>query len=86
LPAKTTPLLEQMSVLAPLLLPKNSDFAVALGAARLALCATTGANPVEIMTPPIFTKEIVPNIQHKNAYDEEYKRFRKLYPLLKELN
>ena len=70
----------------PLLLPKNSDFAVALGAARLALCATTGANPVEIMTPPIFAKEIAPNIQHKNAYDEEYKRFRKLYPLLKELN
>ncbi len=70
----------------PLLLPKNGDFGAALGAARLAFCATTGANPVEIMTPPVFAKEITPNIQHKNGYDEEYKRFRKLYPVLKELN
>ena len=70
----------------PLLLPENGDFGAALGAARLAFCATTGTNPVEIMTPPVFAKEITPNIQHKNGYDEEYKHFRKLYPLLKELN
>jgi len=43
-------------------------------------------HPDEIMTPPVFAKEITPNIQHKNGYDEEYKRFRKLYPVLKELN
>jgi len=70
----------------PLLLPENGDFGAALGAARLAFCATTGANPVEIMTPPVFAKEITPNIKYKNDYDEEYKHFRKLYPLLKELN
>jgi hypothetical protein len=38
------------------------------------------------MTPPVIATEITPNIQYKNDYDEEYKHFRKLYPLLKELN
>jgi xylulokinase len=60
-------------------LPEDGDFGGALGAARLGLCAATGANPAEVMTMPPIKSTIAPDRSLSGAYDQQYQRYRALY-------
>ena len=65
-------------------MPEDGDFGGALGAARLGLCAATGANPAEVMTMPAIKTVIAPDARLSAAYTEQYQRYRALYPAIEE--
>jgi xylulokinase len=65
-------------------LPEDGDFGGALGAARLGLCAATGANPADIMTMPPIKTVIAPDASLSAAYSDQYERYRALYPAIEE--
>ncbi|GLQ12300.1 xylulokinase [Devosia yakushimensis] len=65
-------------------LPEDGDFGGALGAARLGLCAATGANPADIMTMPPIKTVIAPDTSLSAAYSDQYQRYRALYPAIEE--
>ncbi|MGG7568124.1 xylulokinase [Rhodovulum sp. DZ06] len=67
----------------PLALPKGSELGAAMGAARLAICAATGAAPEDVMTPPETSEIIAPDPAHRAAWEDGYARYRALYPALK---
>ena len=69
----------------PLLLPKDGDFGAALGAARLAQCAVTGAEPEAVMTTPDIASTVTPNAGLVGAFDAAYARYKRLYPAMKAL-
>lgn len=57
----------------------------ALGAARLAMIAATGATPESVITRPAVSETIEPEAGLSEAYAEAYARFRTLYPSIKAL-
>ena len=57
----------------------------ALGAARLAICGVTGADPKKIMTPPLVQKTIQPRRDVSAQYEAAYQRFHASYPVLRQL-
>ena len=61
---------------APLTQPKGGEFGAALGAARLALVATTGAESDQAMPPPAVGAVIEPERSLVAAYEEAYQEFR----------
>ncbi|HTM79365.1 MAG TPA: FGGY-family carbohydrate kinase, partial [Devosia sp.] len=65
-------------------LPEDGDFGGALGAARLGLCAATGADPASIMTMPAIKTVIAPDKGLINAYADQYARYCALYPAIEE--
>jgi xylulokinase len=65
-------------------LPEDGDFGGALGAARLGLCAATGANPADVMTMPPIKTTIAPDTKLSAAYSDQYARYRALYPAIEE--
>ncbi|UXN71330.1 xylulokinase [Devosia neptuniae] len=65
-------------------LPEDGDFGGALGAARLGLCAATGANPADVMTMPPIKTVIAPDTSLSAAYSDQYARYRALYPAIEE--
>ncbi len=65
-------------------LPEDGDFGGALGAARLGLCAATGADPSQVMTMPAIKTVIAPDKGLTNAYADQYARYRALYPAIEE--
>ena len=65
-------------------LPEDGDFGGALGVARLGLCAAEGADPAEIMTMPAIARVIAPDPALRNAYSDQYARYRALYPAIEE--
>ncbi len=65
-------------------LPEDGDFGGALGAARLGLCAATGASPAEVMTMPPVKTTIAPDDKLSAAYSDQYARYRALYPAIEE--
>ena len=65
-------------------LPEDGDFGGALGAARLGLCAATGAKPADVITMPGIKSTIAPDASLKQAYDDQYARYRALYPAIEE--
>ncbi|SLN53431.1 Xylulose kinase [Falsiruegeria litorea R37] len=67
----------------PLQLPAQGEFGAALGAARLAICGVTGADPARIMAKPDIAETIDPNPNLKSAFDDAYTDFRSSYPALK---
>jgi xylulokinase len=67
-----------------LALPADGDFGGALGAARLGLCAATGADPLAVMTPPAIRAVIAPDPALRAAYADQYQRYRALYPAIEE--
>ena len=69
----------------PVALPDKGEFGAALGAARLAICGVTGANPQDVMTPPDIASVIEPRADLVGAYEEGYTKFRAAYPALKGL-
>ncbi|WP_299025363.1 xylulokinase [uncultured Sulfitobacter sp.] len=69
----------------PLAVPADGDFGAALGAARLAQCAVTGADPATVMTAPDIDEIIQPNPALIAAYDAGYIQYKRLYPAMKAL-
>ncbi|MEX0350919.1 MAG: xylulokinase [Paracoccaceae bacterium] len=67
----------------PLALPAGGEFGAALGAARLAICAETDADPRQVMTPPEISEIIAPRMDLAALYDEAYQTYRALYPALR---
>ncbi|MDP5217710.1 xylulokinase [Ruegeria sp. 2205SS24-7] len=67
-----------------LALPAGGEFGAALGAARLAICAETGADPAQVMTAPEISETIAPSSDLTARYDEAYQTYRALYPALRQ--
>ncbi|MGR3803330.1 xylulokinase [Marinibacterium profundimaris] len=65
--------------------PEAGEFGAALGAARLAICGVTGADPSAVMTPPAIAETIDPDPTLVPAFAEAQARFRGSYPQVKEL-
>ncbi len=68
----------------PLLVPDGAALGAALGAARLAIAAATGADPRAICAAPEIAETIEPDPGLVLAYTEGYARFRALHPALQE--
>ncbi|MCL6282416.1 xylulokinase [Ruegeria sp. 2012CJ41-6] len=67
-----------------LALPAGGEFGAALGAARLAICAESGADPDQVMTAPEISETIAPRADLTALYDEAYQSYRTLYPALRQ--
>lgn len=63
---------------------EEGEVGAALGAARLGRLAATGDDPAQICTRPRRLASFVPRASAASAYDEAYRRWRELYPALKE--
>ena len=64
--------------------PHDGDFGGAFGAARLGLCAATGARPEEVCTMPEIKSVVEPEDDLVEQYDAQYARYRALYPAIEE--
>ncbi|MBB4267959.1 xylulokinase [Roseospira visakhapatnamensis] len=64
--------------------PEDGDFGGAFGAARLGMIAATGAAPESVCTKPKIVKTIEPRADLTAAYDDQYERYRALYPAIEE--
>ena len=64
--------------------PEDGDFGGAIGAARLGLCAAEGADPAAIMAMPGVKQIITPDASLRDAYAQQYARYRALYPAIEE--
>ena len=69
----------------PLMLPAGGELGAAFGAARLGLCAAENANPKQICYAPEVERVIEPIPALKAQYQQNYERYRALYPALKEM-
>jgi xylulokinase len=69
----------------PLALPAKGEFGAALGAARLARCAVTGARPSDVMTPPAIAETVDPVAGLQPRFEEVYAGFRASFPALRAL-
>jgi xylulokinase len=67
-----------------IVLPEDGDFGGALGAARLGLCAAEDADPADVMTMPGIRQIIQPDASLRDAYANQYARYRALYPAIEE--
>ena len=69
----------------PIELPKEGAFGAALGAARLALIGAENADPMGILIKPEIARVITPRSDLRNAYEDAYQDFAKVYPVLKSI-
>lgn len=67
----------------PVDLPAAGDYGAAFGAARLGLVAATGADPASVFTQPPTAETISPEASLRQAYDDAYGHYRRLYPAIK---
>ena len=67
----------------PVSLPKGGEFGAALGAARLAMVAETGAVPEAVMRPPEHSEIIPPQTNLVAAFDGAYDRFKTAFPAIR---
>lgn len=63
--------------------PAEGDFGAAFGAARLGMIAAEGADPLAVCTPPAIAAVIEPDTALRPAFEEEYRRYRALYPAIR---
>lgn len=63
---------------------EEGEVGAALGAARLGRLAATGGDPAAVCTRPGRLASFTPRASVTAAYDEAYRRWRELYPALKE--
>lgn len=68
-----------------ILVPHDGDFGGAFGAARLGICAATGADPRDICLAPKIKQVIQPDQELIGAYQDQYMRFCATYPALEEV-
>lgn len=69
----------------PLEIPADADVGGALGAARLAICAAEGADPLSVCAPPAIRAVVEPDPAAVARYADAYARYRALYPAIKEI-
>lgn len=69
----------------PLDVPAQGEFGAALGAARLAICGVTGADPATIMTKPVLAQTVHPDPSLVEPYAQGYARYCKGYSAMKAL-
>ncbi|PSL20927.1 xylulokinase [Shimia abyssi] len=69
----------------PIDLPAKGEFGAALGAARLALCAATNADPDTVMTRPDIAETIAPRSDLRDAYTAAHAAFTQSYPAIRGL-
>jgi xylulokinase len=67
----------------PLERADEGAFGAALGAARIAICGVTGADPMRIMTKPPVADTVLPAPALAHAYADAYHAFAAAYPKLK---
>ncbi len=67
-----------------IVVPQSGDFGAAFGAARLGLCAATGRDVASVMTEPPIAERFEPDADKHEAYEAAYKRYRALYPAVKQ--
>ncbi|MFD3189814.1 xylulokinase [Sedimentitalea sp. HM32M-2] len=67
----------------PVDLPEQGEFGAAMGAARLAICGVTGAEPAAVMTRPPVAETIVPRSDLRGACDDAYGAYADSYSILK---
>lgn len=63
---------------------EEGEVGAALGAARLGRLAATGEDPAEVCKRPRRLASFAPRASVTAAYDDAYRRWRELYPALKE--
>lgn len=63
--------------------PQEGEFGAALGAARLGICAATGASPDMVMTPPQIGDVFDPDQALQPAFETAYQAYRATYPVIK---
>ncbi len=68
----------------PLLVPTDGDYGAAFGAARLGLCAATGADPMSVCARPEVRTVIDPDPALVACYRGGFERYRALYPAIRE--
>ncbi|WP_224242376.1 xylulokinase [Hyalangium gracile] len=68
----------------PLDVHAEGDFGGAFGAARLGRLAATGEDPFKLAVPPPVARTIEPDAALVHRYAQEYPRWRRLYPALRE--
>ena len=64
----------------PINVPAEGDFGAAFGAARLGLIASSGSNPLDVCTPPPTAITIDPEHALRDAFENQYRIYRELYP------
>ena len=69
----------------PLHIPKDGEFGAAMGAARLAMIGSTGADPKAVLTKPETAHIIEPDKDLLQSYSEAHEAYRKTYSIIKEL-
>ncbi|KQZ12671.1 xylulose kinase [Mesorhizobium sp. Root554] len=68
----------------PVDIPADGDFGAAFGAARLGLIAATGADPLRVCAAPDTAETVEPDKALKQAFEDAYGRYRKLYPAVRD--
>ncbi len=67
----------------PLDLPEKGEFGAAMGAARIAECGITGADPAGVMTKPEIAETIHPDPARAQAFEDAYRAYTSSYAILK---
>ncbi len=70
----------------PIELPKDGEFGAALGAARLAQIAETGASPEDILTPPSIGERVLPDSSKSADYKAAKAQFKAAYGPLRQIS
>lgn len=70
----------------PIDVPEAGEIGAALGAARLSVCAATGADPRAVMTPPPIARTLEPRPDLRAAYEDAHAVHRETYPALRSLD
>ncbi len=68
----------------PIAVPADGDFGAAFGAARLALVAGEGSDPLTTCTTPKIAETIEPAGDLTAAYEDKWRRFQALYPAIRD--
>lgn len=69
----------------PIDLPSGGEFGAALGAARLGLVASGGGQVEDVMTTPVISQTILPNLALRDQYNDAYAAFCAAYPAIKSI-
>ncbi len=70
----------------PIELPKDGEFGAALGAARLAQIAETGASPEDILNPPSIGERVLPDGSKTADYEAAKEQFKAAYGPLRQIS
>ena len=67
----------------PIDLPAAGDIGGAFGAARMGMVAATGADFRSVFSKPKIAKTITPEKTALAAYEDQFQRYKKIYPSIK---